>query len=320
MVSMQSHEIVSAKDIREAAIRIKPYVLQTPVIVSAKLNDILGVDTYFKCENFQNVGAFKARGAHNAVFALSEAEAAKGVVAHSSGNHAAALCLAAVNKGISAKIVMPHNSSRVKIEAVKQLGGEITFCDPTITAREAGVDEIVQQTGAVLVHPYNDKQVIAGQGTVALEFLSEYPDLDALLAPIGGGGLLSGCSVIAKNIKPDIFVCGVEPEQANDAARSWKCREMQVNATVDTVADGLRGQLGQMAFQIFSQTLDDVIEVSEGEIIEAMRLIWTELKIVIEPSSAVAVAGLINHRSRIRGDKIGIVISGGNVDLDDLPW
>lgn len=317
---MQSHDVVSPNDIREAAVRIKPYVLPTPIMTSQKINEVLGADTYFKCENFQHIGAFKARGAHNAVFALSEADAAKGVVAHSSGNHAAALCLAAVNRGVSAQIVMPHNSSRVKIEAVKRLGGKITFCEPTIIAREAGVEEIVQRTGAVLVHPYNDKHVIAGQGTVALEFLNEQPELDALLAPIGGGGLLSGCAIIAKNIKPDIFVCGVEPEQANDAARSWKSGKMQTNISVDTVADGLRGQLGQLAFQIFNQTLDDVIEVSEADIIAAMRLIWGELKIVIEPSSAVAVAGLINHRSRIRGDRVGIVISGGNVDLDDLPW
>ncbi|MFC7290681.1 pyridoxal-phosphate dependent enzyme [Hirschia litorea] len=311
---------ISPDDIYKAAKRIGPYVHRTPVLTSARLNEIFGAELFFKCENFQHIGAFKARGAHNAVFALNDADASKGVVAHSSGNHAAALCLAAVNRGISAKIVMPHNSARVKIDAVKRLGGEINFCEPSISAREAGVEDIMARTGAALVHPYNDAHVIAGQGTTALEFLEECPDLDALLAPIGGGGLLSGCAIIAKALKENIFVCGVEPLHANDAFRSWKSGTMQTNTNAETIADGLRGQLGDMALDIFLEKIDHVIEVSEEDIVQAMRLVWSELKIVIEPSSAVPVASLLKQRACISGDKIGIVVSGGNVDLDALPW
>ncbi|WP_149037391.1 pyridoxal-phosphate dependent enzyme [Hirschia baltica] len=312
--------VISVHDVHEAAKRIAPYVKQTPVMTSEKFNQFVGADVFFKCENFQHVGAFKARGAMNAVFALSDEDASYGVVAHSSGNHAAALCLAARNRGISARIVMPENSNKVKIAQVRELGGQIEFCIPTAQAREQAAAAIVEETGARLIHPFNDAHVIAGQGSVALELLSEVSGLDAILAPVGGGGLMSGCALTAKAIKPDIFTCGAEPKEVNDAARSLRSGQLQGNVTTNSIADGLRGDLGQMAFDILKKHLDELVEVSEANIVAAMRFIWSDLKIIIEPSSAVAIAALMAERSRIKGDRIGVVITGGNVDLDELPW
>ncbi len=312
--------MISEKDVYEASERISPFVKSTPIIQSEKLNSLFEADVYFKCENFQHIGAFKARGAHNAVFAMSDEEASKGVATHSSGNHAAALSLAAKNRGISARIVMPNNSNKMKISQVEELGGLIEYCEPTTKAREEAAAKVQKETGAKIVHPYNDPLVIAGQATVALELLNEVPDLDAIVAPVGGGGLMAGTALITKATKPNVYTCGVEPEEVNDAARSLASGELVGNTTLNSIADGLRGNLGPNPFEILQKYLDKLIEVSEKDIVASMRLIWSELKIVIEPSSAVAIASLLSHRQEIKGEKVGVIITGGNVDLDDLPW
>ncbi len=312
--------MISEKDVYEASERIFPFVKSTPILQSEKLNSLFEADVYFKCENFQHIGAFKARGAHNAVFAMSDEEASKGVATHSSGNHAAALSLAAKNRGISARIVMPNNSNKMKISQVEELGGLIEYCEPTTKAREEAAAKVQKETGAKIVHPYNDPLVIAGQATVALELLNEVPDLDAIVAPVGGGGLMAGTALITKATKPNVYTCGVEPEEVNDAARSLASGELVGNTTLNSIADGLRGNLGPNPFEILQKYLDKLIEVSEKDIVASMRLIWSELKIVIEPSSAVAIASLLSHRQEIKGEKVGVIITGGNVDLDDLPW
>jgi len=311
---------VSLADIQDAAQRIAPYVKRTPVLTSQRLDALLGAQVYFKCENFQRIGAFKARGAHNAVFLLDDAAAARGVVTHSSGNHAAALSLAARNRGIAACIVMPSNAPRAKVESVKRLGGEINFCEPTLEARESGVTAIIAERGMTLVHPYDDVHVIAGQGTVARELLEEVPQLDAILAPVGGGGLMSGTAIAARALKPDIRIVGTEPAQADDAFRSWKAGRLLTDIKPDTIADGLRTYLSERTFHILQTQLDDLVTVSEEAIIRAMRLVWEILKIVIEPSAAVPVAALLEGRAELAGRRVGVIFSGGNIDLDVLPW
>lgn len=311
---------VSFDDIRLAADRIAPFVHRTPVLHSHRLDDILGGRVFFKCENLQRIGAFKARGAHNAVFSLSDAEAAKGVVTHSSGNHAAALALAARNRGIAAHIVMPSNAPKAKVESVKRLGGQIVFCEPTVAAREAACGKIMDETGAELVHPYDDSRVIAGQGTAALELLAECPDLDVITAPVGGGGLMSGTAITARAVKPSIRIVAAEPAQADDAWRSWTAKEWTAGDPANTIADGLRTTLGQRGFVILNALLDDFVTVSEDGIKDAMRLVWEVLKIVIEPSSAVPVAALLERKLDLQGASAGVILTGGNVDLDHLPW
>lgn len=307
-------------DIEAAAARIEAYVHRTPLMTSQRLNAILGADIVFKCENFQRTGAFKARGAHNAVLALTQIAAERGVVTHSSGNHAAALSLAARTRDIPAYIVMPENAPLAKIESVRRLGGTISFCAPTITAREAAAAAIVAERGAALIHPYDDPMVIAGQGTAARELLQEADPLDVILAPVGGGGLMSGTAIAARHMAPGIRIVATEPEQADDAWRSWKSGVRTAGNPPDTIADGLRTTLGAHGFMILSALLDDFVTVSEAAIVEAMRLIWEILKIVIEPSAAVPVAALLERRIDLRGTRAGIILSGGNVDLDRLPW
>lgn len=309
-------------DIRAAAARIRPYVHRTPVLRSARLDALLGVEAHFKCENFQRIGAFKARGAHNAVFSLSDEEVARGVVTHSSGNHAAALSLAAANRGVPAYIVMPRNAPRAKVESVRRLGGAIVFCEPTLQAREASAAELSAAHGARLVHPYDDPRVIAGQGTAAMELMEEVPDLDALIAPVGGGGLMAGTAIAARGMRQRIRIVAAEPAGADDAFRSWRDGIHLRDGTPDTIADGLRTTLGTHNFAVLRALLDDFITVSEAAIVEAMRLVWEILKIIIEPSSAVAVAALLAEAGRLgpRGTRVGVILTGGNVDLDRLPW
>ena len=311
---------VTLADVEAAARRIAPFVHRTPVLSSHRLDEILGCEVVFKCENLQRIGAFKARGAHNAVFALGEAEAARGVVTHSSGNHAAALSLAARNRGVAAFIVMPSNAPKAKIESVRRLGGEISFCEPTTTAREAAAAAVVADRGATLVHPYDDVRVIAGQGTATLELLGEVPDLDAILAPVGGGGLMSGTAVAARGLSPSVRLWATEPEQADDAWRSWRSGVRTAGDPPDTIADGLRTTLGENGFVILRALLDDFITVREDSIVAAMRLVWEVLKVVIEPSSAVPVAALLEGKLEVHGRKVGVILTGGNVDLDNLPW
>jgi len=308
------------EDIRKAAERIKPFAHPTPVLTNQSLNQKVGARVFLKCENLQKVGAFKFRGACNAVYSLSDAEAASGVCTHSSGNHAAALSLAARMRGIPAYIVMPNNAPSVKKNAVAGYGGLITFCEPTLEARESTLGRIRLDTGASVVHPYNDERVIAGQGTAALELLEEYPDLDVIITPVGGGGLLSGTAITATEIKKGIRVIAGEPEMADDAYRSMKAGEIIPSKNPKTIADGLLTSLGTLTFPIIQQRVEQIVTVSEAGIIASMKYIWERAKMIIEPSSAVAVGVLWEKKIDLSGLKVGVIISGGNVDLAKLPW
>jgi threonine dehydratase len=307
-------------DIRQAAERIRPYAHRTPVFTNESLNQQVGAQVYMKCENLQKVGAFKFRGACNAVYSLSDEEAARGVCTHSSGNHAAALALAAKMRGIPAYIVMPNNAPAVKKAAVAGYGGIITFCEPTLAARESTLAKVMQETGATVVHPYNDERVIAGQGTAALELLEDVPDLDVIITPVGGGGLLSGTSIAATELKKGIRVIAGEPEMADDAYRSMQAGEIIPSVNPKTIADGLLTSLGKLTFPIIQQHVEQIVTVSEAGIIASMKFVWERAKIIIEPSSAVAIGVLWEKKIDLSGLKIGVIISGGNVDLEKLPW
>ncbi len=317
---MEKISIPKFSDIEDAAARIKPYANRTPVLTSRSLNEMVDGELYFKCENFQRAGAFKFRGACNAVFSLSDDDAQKGVATHSSGNHGQALALAARMRNIPAHIVMPENSPKVKIAAVKGYGASVTLCESNQKAREETLQKVVDQTGATFIHPYDNEQVIAGQGTAAKELLEEIPDLDFILAPVGGGGLMSGTSIAARHMKPGITIIGTEPEMANDAYLSLKLGERQFPDTTKTVADGLRTTLSERTFTIIQHHADGIETVSEESIIRAMRLIWERMNIIIETSCAVPFAALLEDKVKIKGKKAGIILTGGNVDLDSLPW
>ncbi|MGI6630544.1 MAG: pyridoxal-phosphate dependent enzyme [Bacillota bacterium] len=312
--------IPTLNDIYQAGNRIHPYIHRTPVLTCASLNREVGAQVFLKCENMQKVGAFKFRGACNAVFSLSKAEASRGVTTHSSGNHAQAIALAARMRGIPAYIVMPDNASEVKKATVAGYGGMITFCEPTLEARESTQKQVIRETGAVAIHPYNDYRIIAGQGTAAIELLQEVPDLDIILAPVGGGGLLSGTAIAATSLSPGIRVIGTEPLMADDAYRSLKAGKIIPSVNPQTIADGLRTSLGELTFPIIQQRVEKILTVSEAKIISAMKYIWERAKIIIEPSSAVAVGALWEHNSDFAGLRVGIILSGGNVDLERLPW
>ena len=306
------------QDVETAYQKIRPYIHKTPVLTCSALNQMVGANLYFKCENFQKVGAFKFRGACNAVFSLSDSEASRGVVTHSSGNHAAALALAARKRGITARIVMPSNAPKVKIEAVKEYGGIITFCEPTLKARESTAEQIIQETGATFIHPYNNYQIIAGQGTAALELHKEIDNLDFVLAPVGGGGLLSGTAIALKELKPGIKVIGCEPKNADDAYRSKKAGYIIPSVNPDTIADGLLTSLGNKTFPIVRDLVDEIVLANEEEIVTAMRYIFERMKIVIEPSSAVPLATLLSKNINISNKNVGLILSGGNIDLTDF--
>jgi threonine dehydratase len=311
---------VTLEDIKQAANRIEPYIHHTPVLTNASLDEKVGAQVFLKCENMQKVGAFKFRGASNAVFSLSEEEAACGVCTHSSGNHAQALALAARMRGIPAYIVMPDNAPTVKKNAVAGYGGQITFCEPTLEARERTLERIRRETGANVVHPYNDERVITGQGTAALELLEEYPDLDVIITPVGGGGLLSGTSIAATEVRKGIRVIAGEPEMADDAYRSIQAGEIIPSVHPKTIADGLLTSLGPLTFPIIQQRVEQIVTVSEQGIIEAMKFIWERAKIVIEPSAAVAVGVLWEGKIDLASLRVGVILSGGNVDLEKLSW
>jgi threonine dehydratase len=307
-------------DVRAAHERIRDKINRTPVMTSDTLDVRAGARLYFKCENLQKVGAFKARGATNAVFSLSDAEARNGVATHSSGNHAAALARAAKLRGIPAYIVMPHNVPKVKQESVRRYGGEIVFCEPTLEARESTAARIVKETGAAFVHPYDNYSVMAGQGTLAIELLEDAPDLDVILCPVGGGGQVSGVAVAAKGIKPGIRVIAVEPAMADDAAKSFRAGRIIRNDKAPTIADGLRGSLSERTFAEIREHVDDVVTVSEEGIVGAMRTIWEVMKLIVEPSGAVTYAAVAERRVDVAGKRVGIILSGGNLDLDTQPW
>ena len=307
-------------DIRAAHARIADKIHRTPVLTSATLDALCGAQLFFKCENFQKIGAFKARGATNAVFALTDAEAANGVATHSSGNHAAALARAARLRGIPAHIVMPSNAPKTKIESVRRNGGIIVFCEPTLAAREAACARIIAETGARLVHPFDDYAVMAGQGTATIELLEQAPELDLIIVPVGGGGLLCGTAVAAKGARPGLRVIAAEPAGADDAARSFAAGRIIPLEKASTVADGLRTSLGERNFPLIQQHVDGIVTVSEESIVAAMRRIWDVLKIIIEPSCAVPYAAIMEQKIDVSGKRVGIILTGGNVDLDALPW
>ncbi|HLJ16931.1 MAG TPA: pyridoxal-phosphate dependent enzyme [Bryobacteraceae bacterium] len=305
--------------IREAHRRIVPHIEETQVMISYPLDELAGALLYFKCENLQLSGSFKIRGAANAVFSLSEAEAARGVVTHSSGNHGAALALAAQMRGIRAWVVMPRNAPQVKVRAVEAYGADISFCEPTLAAREAAAAELLRSTGGTLIHPYDDDRVIAGQGTAALEFLEEIPDLDILCAPVSGGGLLSGTAIAAKSLRPEIVVIGCEPANADDASRSLASGQLEPGSEKFTIADGLRATLSPRTFAILRERVDRIMLVTEKEIIDSMRLITEHLRITVEPSGAVAAAPALHRQIEGEELRIGIILSGGNLDPDTIP-
>jgi threonine dehydratase len=307
-------------EIREAAERIRPYIHRTPVLTCKTIDAMVGGQIYFKCENFQKAGAFKFRGASNAVFSLADDEAGHGVATHSSGNHAAALALAARVRGVKAYVVMPQNAPQVKRNAVAGYGAEITFCRPTLQAREETLAKVVGETGAATVHPYNDYRVIAGQATAALELLEDVSDLDIVMAPIGGGGLACGTALSTRFISPRTGVIAAEPMGADDAYRSYRSGKLVPSENPKTIADGLLTSLGDKTFPIVKDFLDDIVTVGEEGIIEAMRCIWERMKIIVEPSAAVPLGALLTRRLDVSNKRVGVILSGGNVDLDKLPW
>ena len=303
------------QNIRAAHQRIAPYILKTPVLSCTTLDRMVGARLFFKCENFQKAGAFKFRGACNAVFSLSDEQVSRGVVTHSSGNHAAALTLAASKRGIVARIVMPSNAPPVKVYAVKGYGGIITFCEPTLASRESTAAKVIKETGATFIHSYNDYWIIAGQGTAALELIEEISDLDFILAPVGGGGLLSGTAIAAKALNPKIKVIGCEPKNADDAYRSMKAGRILPSENPNTIADGLKTSLGDKTFPIIRDLVHEILLATEEEIVTAMRHIFERMKIVAEPSAAVPLAVLLSRQLDVTGKKVGVILSGGNVDF-----
>lgn len=313
-------DIPGLEDIRAASKRISPQIHRTPVLTSEYLDQTSGAHLFFKCENFQKTGSFKVRGATNALLSLSDDEAKNGVVTHSSGNHGAALARAAQMRGVPAWIVMPENAPAAKLAAVKSYGGQVAQCEPTLQARDSTAKEILQKTGAHMVHPYDNLRVIAGQGTAALELLEEMPDLDFILAPVSGGGLLSGTAIAAKSMRPQIRVIGCEPRNADDAFRSLNSGSIAAAGAGETIADGLRATLSPLTFSILKKYVDEIVLVSEEEIVEAMRVIWERMKIIVEPSSAVAAAPAIAGKIDAAGKRVGIILSGGNLDLAHLPF
>jgi len=307
-------------DIEQAHLRIRPFIHHTPVLSSQSINQIVGAELFFKCENLQKVGAFKFRGACNSVFSLTSEEARNGVCTHSSGNHAAALALAARMRGIPAYIVMPENAPEIKKMAVAGYGAQITFCSPTLEARESTLKKVAEETGATEIHPYNNFNVICGQGTAAKELIDEIGILEIVMAPVGGGGLLSGTAISAKALLREALVIGAEPAGADDAFRSFYSKTLHPSVAPKTIADGLLTSLGSLTFPIILDKVDQIMTVSEENIVAAMRMIWERMKIIIEPSSAVPLAAILENKVDVKGKKVGIILSGGNVDLGRLPF
>ncbi len=314
------NHIPSLDDIKKVQERIKPFIHQTPVLSSVSINELAGCEIFFKCENFQKIGAFKARGGMNAVLSLSKEEQEKGITTHSSGNHAQAIALAAKTVGTKAYIVMPSNAPIIKKNGVKALNGEIIECEPTLDARESTVQQVIDRTGATFIHPFNNYDVIAGQATATLELIEEVPNLQVVMAPVGGGGLLSGTALTTHYLLPEAEIIAGEPEGAADAVLSFKSGKIEKAPYIKTIADGLMTNLGDKTLEIIRMYVKDIILVSDEEIIAAMRLIWERLKIVIEPSCAVPFAALLKQKERFAGKKVGIILTGGNVDLGKLPF
>lgn len=312
--------IPTLEDMIAARARIEPYVHRTPVLTSRMLNELTGAELFFKCENLQKAGAFKARGASNAVFGLTDAQAAKGVATHSSGNHGTCLSYAAGRRGIPCTVVMPHTAPQAKKDAVRGYGGRVVESEPSTSSREAVFAEVVAQTGAEFVHPYNDPRVIAGQATCSAELIEQVEGLGAVIAPIGGGGMVSGTCLTLSNLAPSIKIYAAEPLNADDAARSFRAGHIIADDAPDTVADGLKVPLKELTWHFVQNHVTDILTATEDEIVEAMKLIWKRMKIVMEPSSAVPLATIIKNPDIFAGQRVGVIITGGNVDLDKLPW
>lgn len=313
-------QIPKFSDVVAAEVRIKPHIHRTPVLASSFINGLAGAELFFKCENFQKAGAFKARGASNAVFGLSDEQARKGVATHSSGNHGTCLSYAAGRRGIPCTVVMPHTAPQAKKDAVRGYSGRVVECEPSTSSREAVFAEVVAETGAEFVHPYNDPRVIAGQATCSKELLGQVENLDAVVAPIGGGGMVSGTCLALSNLAPSIKIYAAEPQQADDAYRSFKAGHIIADDSPNTIADGLKVPLKDLTWHFVSNYVTDILTASEQEIVDAMKLIWKRMKIVMEPSSALPLATILKNRQVFAGARVGVIVTGGNVDLDKLPW
>src|SRR5882762_2385544 len=300
--------------------RIRAHIHRTLVLTSSRLDEANGASLFFKCENFQEIGAFKARGATNAVFVLDDSIARHGVATHSSGNHGAAVARAAKLRGIPAHIVMPSNSAKVKIRAVESYDAHVVFCEPTEDARDIACAEVIKKTGATLIHSFENEHVIAGQGTAAMELLEDVPDLGVVMCPVGGGGLLSGTAIAAKSMRPKVKVIAVEPENVDDAAQSFRAGRRLITEKKFTIADGLRTNIGEPNFAIVQRYVDGILTVSEEAIVASMRTIWETMKIIVEPSASVPYAAILERVIDVNGRRVGIILTGGNVDLDALPW
>ena len=312
--------IPTLEEIKETHQAIQSFIHRTPVLSSESINKIAGAEIFFKCENFQKIGAFKMRGGASAAIRLTEEEKRKGIATHSSGNHAQAVARSAQVLGIPAYIVMPNNAPLIKQKATDGYGAEIIFCEPTLEARESTLEEVVAETGATFIHPYNDYEVIAGQATVAVELLEDTGGLDVIMAPVGGGGLMSGTALATTFLSPNTRIVGAEPSEVDDAYRSFASGTLQKNETTNTIADGLRTSLGEKTLEIIRKYVAEIYLVEEEEIVEAMQLIWERMKIIIEPSCAVPLAAVLNNKEDFAGKKIGIIITGGNVDVNNLPF
>ena len=312
--------MVTYNDIEKAHQRISDHIHNTTILTSDSLNNELGSNLFFKCENFQKTGSFKIRGATNSILQLNDTEIKNGIITTSSGNHGAAVAFIANKIGASSKIIMPNNTPKNKIENVERYGGEIFYCEPNIKSREYTLEKMVQKSGGSIIHPYNDEKIIAGQGTAAKELIEKVPDLDAIICPVSGGGLLSGTLLAAKNLKPDIKVFGAEPENADDTYRSVLKNKIMSNETTDTIADGLRAQVGTITFPIIKKNVDKILLVSEEMIISSMYMIWQRLKIIVEPSCSIVLAALMINSKRFLNKRVGLILTGGNFDLKQIPW
>ena len=312
--------MVTYNDIEKAHQRISDHIHNTPILTSDSLDNELGSNLFFKCENFQKTGSFKIRGATNSILQLNDTEIKNGIITTSSGNHGAAVAFIADKIGTSSKIIMPNNTPKNKIENVQRYGGEIFYCEPNIKSREDTLEKMIQKSGGSIIHPYNDEKIIAGQGTAAKELIEKVPDLDVIICPVSGGGLLSGTLLAAKNLKPDIKVFGAEPENADDTYRSILKNKIMSNETTDTIADGLRAQVGTVTFPIIKENVDKILLVSEEMIISSMYMIWQRLKIIIEPSCSIVLAALILNSNIFLNKKVGLILTGGNYDLKQIPW
>ena len=312
--------MVTYHDIEKAHQRISDHIHNTPILTSDSLDNELGSNLFFKCENFQKTGSFKIRGATNSILQLNDTEIKNGIITTSSGNHGAAVAFIANKIGTSSKIIMPNNTPKNKIENVQRYGGEIFYCEPNIKSREDTLERMIQKSGGSIIHPYNDEKIIAGQGTAAKELIEKVPDLDAIICPVSGGGLLSGTLLAAKNLKPGIKVFGAEPENADDTYRSILNNKIMSNETTDTIADGLRAQVGTVTFPIIKENVDKILLVSEEMIISSMYMIWQRLKIIIEPSCSIVLAALMLNSNKFLNKKVGLILTGGNYDLKQIPW